>query len=76
MPDNQVEILIKAVDEASDTLKRIEKTVNDTQKNVSKNVENTSKSFTEQTGNLLVLGNAAGRVESIFSSYGNMQLRL
>ena len=76
MPDNQVEILIKAVDEASDTLKRIEKTVNDTQKNVSKNVENTSKSFTEQTGNLLVLGNAAGRVESIFSSYSNMQLRL
>ena len=76
MADAEIEILIKAVDQMSGTLNSIEGTLEKTQKNIQKTTDNTSRSFDKQMGSLLVLGQAAGTVEHIQSSYVNLQLRL
>jgi hypothetical protein len=76
MAENEIQILIKAVDEATEVLKNIEKQVQTTGKNVEKTTKNTSKAFTKQTDSLLALGNAASSVDNIFDSYQNLQLRL
>ena len=76
MADATLEILIKAVDEMSATMRKIESNLEKTNKSIQKQTDNTGKAFTEATGNLLVLGNAASRVDSIFSSYTNMQIRV
>jgi hypothetical protein len=65
MSEAEIQILIKATDEATAVLKDIKR-----------NTEKTTDSFKEQTGQLLVLGNAAASVDRIFDSYQNLQLRL
>jgi hypothetical protein len=76
MAEEEMKILITAVDDTTKTLKGIEDTLTKTSKNVERTTESTSKAFTEQTGNLLVLGNAVDRVDRVFSSYQNMQIRV
>jgi methyl-accepting chemotaxis protein len=76
MADAEIAILIKAVDEATATLKKIEGQVEDTNKNIQKQTEETSKTFDKQMGSILVLGQAASSVDRIFDSYENMQLRV
>lgn len=76
MADNEIQILIKAVDEFSTTLKKIETNTGKTFKEVEKSTESVGQSFTKLQGNLLVLGNAAASVDRIFDSYQNLQLRL
>ena len=76
MADAEIEIIIRAVDETSATMKRIEGTVEQTNKNILKQTKETSKGFQEQTGNLLVLGQATASVDRIMDSYTNLQLRL
>lgn len=76
MAEAELEVLIKAIDEMSGTLKKIEGNLEKTNKNIQKQTEKTSTIFQETTGDLLVLGSAASRVDAIFSSYTNIQLRL
>ena len=76
MVENTIEILIKAVDEMSATMKKIEAQLEKSNKNIQKQTQVTSKTFQDQTGNLLVLGQAASSVDNIFDSYQNMQLRV
>lgn len=74
--DDEVRILIKAVDEATATIERIEKKLDASNKMMQKSSENTAEAFDKQMGSLIVLGQAAGNVDRIFDSYNNMQLRL
>jgi hypothetical protein len=74
--DEQIAIIIKAIDEATETIKKIEKTLDTSSKNIKKQTEDTNKAFDKQMGSLLVLGNAANSVDRIMSNYQNMQLRL
>jgi len=76
LADAEVQIIIRAIDEISATMKKIEKDIGYSNKQIQKTADATSNSFTEQTGNLLVLGQATQSVENIFGSYGNMQMRL
>ncbi len=76
MPDSEVSILISAIDNMSTTLKKIEATLGQTQKSVEKQTAATTQTFDKQMGSLLILGDAANKVDNIFSSYQNMQLRL
>ena len=75
-PDAEVQILISAIDNMSVTLKKIEATLGQTQASVEKQTEATTKTFDKQMGSLLVLGDAANKVDNIFTSYQNLQLRL
>lgn len=74
--DNEIQILIKAVDEVTATMKNIESELSKSSKNIEKTTQATSDAFKEQTGSLLVLGNAAQQVDNIQSQYVNLQLRL
>ena len=76
MADATIEILIKAVDEMSVTLNKIEKRVTETAQNTSKGAEKMSTSFTDTASNLIALGNAAATVDNIFSAYQNQQIRV
>jgi len=76
MAEDEIRIIINAVDNMSATIDKIEKNLNKANQNILKQTKVTSKGFTEQTGNLLVLGQAAASVDRIFSSYQNMQLRI
>ena len=76
MAQSEIAVLIRAVDEVSATVKNIEKNLGGMQEEVRKQTVATSQTFDKQMGSLLVLGNAASRVDSIFSSYQNLQLRL
>ena len=76
MADAEVQILISAIDNMSTTLKRIEGTLGKTQQNIEKQTVATTQSFDKQMGSLLILGDAANKVDNIFTSYQNMQLRL
>ena len=75
-PDAEVQILISAIDNMSVTLKKIEATLGQTQASVEKQTDATTKTFDKQMGSLLVLGDAANKVDNIFTSYQNLQLRL
>ena len=76
MADAEIQILIKAVDEMSSTLKKVETNIGTMTKNSEKQTKSLGSAFTKLQGDLLILGNAASRVDSIFSSYVSMQLRL
>lgn len=76
MADATIEILIQAVDEMSATLKKIEGNMEDFSKESKKQSESISQGFNRTTGNLIALGNAAGAVDNIFSSYQNQQIRV
>jgi len=76
MADAELAILIKAVDEVTATMKKIEGTLEDSNKNIQKQTEKTSEAFDKQMGSILVLGQAANSVDRIFDSYQNMQLRV
>jgi len=74
--ETELQILIKAIDEVSGTVKDIEKTVSGMSKEVTKQTAKTEKAFQSSTDSLLALGNAASSVDRIFDSYQNLQLRL
>lgn len=74
--ENEIQILIRAIDEVTGTIKKIESNLENMNKSVKKQTEETSKAFDKQMGSLLVLGNAANSVDRIFSNYQNLQLRL
>ncbi len=76
MADEQVSILITAIDDVSKKLDNIKKNVEDMTSNSAKQTKSLSEAFSEAQGNLLILGNTASRVDSIFDSYANMQLRV
>ena len=76
MADEQITILIKAVDEMSATVKRIEGNIENFSKTTTKQTQNTAIAFQKQISTLLTLGNVAQGVDNIFSSYQNLQLRL
>jgi len=76
MADAQLSVLITAVDDMSSTLAKIEKNIESMSKNTEKQTKAVGTAFQETTGSLLVLGQAAQRVDTIFSAYENMQLRI
>jgi len=76
MADTQIEILIKAVDEFSTTLKKIDKNTTTMAKDVTKQTETMGESFSRAQGNVLVLGQAALSVGNIFDTYENTQIRV
>lgn len=76
MADEQINILIKAVDEATAAINNVNKNIQNFSKESKKQTESLGQSFTKLQGDLLVLGNAAASVDRIFSSYTNLQLRL
>ena len=76
MAENEIAIIVRAVDEATATLKRIENKVEDSNKIIKKSTESVGDSFKSTTNTLLALGNAAASVDRIWTSYQNMQLRL
>ena len=73
---NEIQIIIKAVDEMSGTMKDIEANLTKSTKEIEKTSNNTADAFKESTGALLVLGNAAASADRIFSSYVALQIRL
>lgn len=76
MADQEIAILIKAVDEMSGTLDKIEGKVTSFSSKTEKASDNVSSSFERSTTSLLALGNMAATADNIFSSYENLQLRL
>ena len=74
--DAEIQVLIEVVDQMSDKLKSIEKTVGDFSNTTAKQAINISQSFQETTNALLALGNTAQAVDRIFSAYQNQQIRL
>jgi exonuclease VII small subunit len=69
MADSEIQIVIKAIDEASATLKKIEGTVASSNKSIQKTTENTGNAFTRTQGALLQLGQAAQSVHNIFETW-------
>ena len=76
MVDAEIQILITAIDEMSNTMKRIEGQLTKSNKNIEKQTKETTKSFDKEMGSLIVLGQAANTVDNIFSQYQALQLRL
>src|SRR3990167_2751059 len=76
MGENEIQIIVRAVDDATKTLERIEGKIDRTNKDIAKSNEKLGESFQRNTDTLIALGNAAGTVDRIFSSYQNLQLRL
>ena len=76
MPDQEISILIKAVDEATATLKNIEKQMVSSGKNMQETSKNTANAFTKTQGALLQLGQVAQGVHNIFETYERVNLRL
>ena len=74
--DAEVQILISAVDNVSKEVQNIGKSLEGMQRDVNTGNKQLQTTFNDVTNNILVLGNAAQRVDSIFSSYQNIQLRL
>lgn len=73
MPDEEITILIRAVDDATQTLKRIETNLVSSGKNIQKTTENTGNSFTKTQGALLQLGQVAQSVHNIWETYESSQ---
>jgi len=65
MSESEIKIIVKAVDDASATLKQVENST-----------LSAMDTFQKQTTALISLGNAAASVDSIFDSYQNMQGRV
>jgi hypothetical protein len=76
LADSEISILIKAVDEATATIKKVESTIENSNKNIQKQTLKTTDAFSGQIKTLMALGNIASGVDNIFSSYTNLQLRL
>ena len=76
MADAEIQILISAVDNMTATMKKIEGQLESSNRNIQKQTDVTSQTFDKQMGSLLVLGQMASRVDSIFISYMNVQIRL
>ena len=76
MGENEIQIIVRAVDDATKTLERIEGKIDRTNKDIAKSNEKLGESFQRNTDTLIALGNAAGTVDRIFSYYQNLQLRL
>lgn len=76
MAENEIQILIKAVDEATATLKKVESSVKSMSKETVKQTQSASQAFSQMQGSILILGQAASSVDRIFDSYQNLQLRL
>lgn len=74
--ENEIQILITAVDNMSAVMTKVEANLDKSNKAIQKQSEATSKGFQEQTGNLLILGQAVNSADRIWSSYQNMQLRI
>ena len=74
--DNEIQILISAVDNISATVNKIESNLDSMNTNVQAQTEATSMSFSKVQGNLLLLGQTVASVDHIFDSYENLQLRL
>jgi len=74
--DERIEILIKAVDEATATMKNIEKQVVSTAKNSEKANQSLSQSFSAVQGAMLNLGQIALGVERIFGIHNDAVMRL
>lgn len=76
MAESEIQILIRAVDEVSATMKRIESNLEKSNKAIQDSNKQTMKTWNDQVGGLLVLGQAVQSVDNIFSAYTNLQLRL
>lgn len=76
MAEGEIQILITAVDNMSAVMTKVEANLDKSNTAIQKQTTATSKGFQEQTGNLLILGQAANSVDRIWSSYQNMQLRI
>ena len=76
MADAEVQILISAIDNISKEVQTISKNLQTMQKDVISNNKKFQKSFDDVSINVLALGQAANRVDTIMSSHTNMQLRL
>jgi hypothetical protein len=75
----EVNIIIKAVDEASKQLELINKNLNNlnsTTKISSKTQADATKSFETSLTSMIALGNTANSVNHIFDSYNNLQMRI
>lgn len=72
----EIDIIIKAIDETTGPIKDVQDSVNGMAKQTEKAQKSVSESFQQSTGNLIALGNAASTVDNIFSAYTNLQLRL
>jgi hypothetical protein len=66
MAENEVQILIKAVDDATATLKKIEKQLDSTAKNSEKANQNLAQSFSKVQGAMLNLGQIAQGIHNVF----------
>ena len=76
MAENEIKILISAVDDATATLKKIEGQMGIMQKEIAKSTDKAAKSTDDQIGSFIRLGAAANSLDNIMSSYQNLQLRL
>lgn len=76
MPDAEIEVIIKVIDEMSDKLKNIEATVKNTAETTNKQTQIMSQGFTDTTDKLLAIGNAASAYDRIQSTAINTQIRL
>lgn len=76
MANNELSILIRAVDEMSGTLKKAEGNLQKFTSTTERQSKKTQDAFEGSTTALLALGNIASTVDNIFSSYTNIQLRL
>jgi chromosome segregation ATPase len=74
--ENEIQILIKLVDEMSGKISNIETSLNKFSKTAEKQNEKIANSFQDSTDSLIAVGNAASSVDSIFSSLTNLEIRL
>lgn len=76
MADDEIKILITAVDDVSKKLDTIKANVASMASDSEKQTSALANAFTKTQGSLLILGETAARVDSIFSAYNNLQIRL
>jgi len=76
MADDEIQILITAVDNATEVLNKIQNQLGTANENIQAQTEATTNTFDKQMGSLLVLGNAANSVSHIMETYENMQIRV
>lgn len=76
MADSEIQILIKAQDEATQILKNIERQVTDTAKNSEIANKKLSTSFSDVQGAMLNLGQVAQGIHNVFETYENSTRKL
>jgi len=76
LADSQIEVVIKAVDEISGTIKNIEGKIDGLQKQAEANGHAIGKTFQDMGGAVLVLGQSVDRVIGIMNMWQNYNIRL